>query len=101
MAKDGPKGFAGRLLCRLNRHNPEDSPVWNEGFYFSRCIHCRREILRRGGRWRSIPEGYRVVWKKRPEGYPDWSGVARRLAEEQARPAVEQDAPQHRPSPNA
>ncbi|MFN3387845.1 MAG: hypothetical protein ACK40O_02870 [Allosphingosinicella sp.] len=89
MGTSGAGGLAGRLLCRLKRHVPEDRQVWNDGFYFSRCVNCRREILRRSGRWRPIPDGYRVVWKKRPEDYPDWKGVSRRIAEEQVRHGAE------------
>ena len=89
MARDSPAGLAERLLCRLTRHVPEEAQVWNDGFYFSRCVNCRRDILRRGGRWRPVPQGYRVVWKKRPEGYPDWNSVSRHIAEEQMRAGAE------------
>ena len=23
--------------------------------------------------WRAVPKGYKVVWRPRPAGYPDWS----------------------------
>ena len=74
----------GGLLCLLMRHRPVEKQVWNDGFYFSRCSRCGCEILRRGARWRPVPAGYRVVWAPPPENYPDWNGVAARLAGEQA-----------------
>ncbi|MGE5722762.1 MAG: hypothetical protein ACM3YM_09900 [Sphingomonadales bacterium] len=52
------------LICRLTRHKPVPSYIWNDGYYFTRCSSCGCEMIGRGGMWRPVPRGYRVVWKK-------------------------------------
>jgi hypothetical protein len=61
--------MALNLLCRLGLHRPEPDPVWNQGYYFSRCARCGADIVRTpSGRWH-VPAGHKVVWKPRkPRG---------------------------------
>jgi hypothetical protein len=52
------------FLCALGRHRPEPLARWNEGYYFTRCARCGRDLVRTAyGRWHP-PKGYRVVWQK-------------------------------------
>ena len=55
------------ILCRLAGHKAAPSNIWNNGHYFSRCTICDCEMIGRGGSWRTIPRGYRVVWRPRVE----------------------------------
>lgn len=52
-----------RMLCLLAGHKPVPSEIWNHGYYFSRCQCCDRELIGRGGIWRTVPRGYRIVWR--------------------------------------
>lgn len=63
------RGSTMPLLCRLGRHVPRRLPIWNDGYYFSVCRRCNRDIVRSlNGGWQ-VPRGYRVVWQPaRPEG---------------------------------
>lgn len=55
-----------RLLCELGRHRAGPRPRWNEGYYFSRCKACGRDLVRTPfERWQ-VPRGYRVVWSPHP-----------------------------------
>ena len=58
-----------RLLCHLGFHRPEPDPVWNRGFWFSRCERCGSDLVRTAaGKWH-VPKGRKVVWKERsPRG---------------------------------
>jgi hypothetical protein len=51
------------------------SDIWNEGYYFSRCACCDREMIGRGGYWQPVPRGYRVVWKPRTAAAIIWQPV--------------------------
>lgn len=53
------------ILCRLGRHVAPADVIWNSGVYFGKCRRCDRDTLGRGDVWRSIPKGYRVVWRDR------------------------------------
>jgi hypothetical protein len=55
------------ILCRLAGHKAAPSNIWNNGHFFSRCTICDCEMIGRGGSWRTIPRGYRVVWRPREE----------------------------------
>jgi hypothetical protein len=58
-----------RLLCQFGLHSPEPDPVWNRGFWFSRCERCGADLVRTAaGKWH-VPKGRKVVWKDRkPRG---------------------------------
>ncbi|TMJ17977.1 MAG: hypothetical protein E6G94_00965 [Alphaproteobacteria bacterium] len=51
------------MLCRLGGHEAAEGEVWNQGYYFSRCRRCGRDMIRTGAEWQVVPEGHRVVWK--------------------------------------
>ena len=54
------------LLCRFGRHRPAHEARWNDGFYFSRCRGCGRDIVRTAFEGWHVPRGFRVVWQERP-----------------------------------
>jgi hypothetical protein len=73
------------ILCSIGRHEARPSPVWNGGFYFSRCKHCETDMIGEGRGFRPVPRGYEVVWKlKRPHDI-DWSRLCNSLADEVGR----------------
>lgn len=50
------------ILCALGRHRAGRRVHWNEGFYFTCCRRCGRDLVRTSyGRWH-VPRGARVVW---------------------------------------
>jgi hypothetical protein len=54
------------VLCMIGRHRALPRHVRNQGFDFGSCRRCRRALVRSGRTWRSIPKGFRVVWKSEP-----------------------------------
>jgi len=52
--------------CTAGEHQPASVPVRNQGFEFSSCRRCRRDIVRSRGAWRNVPPGFRVVWRRGP-----------------------------------
>ena len=67
-----------KLACLLKRHEAGAREARNQGFAFSRCRHCRRDLVRSGRRWRTVPRGFRIVWR-RPGGRPATSNAAQLL----------------------
>lgn len=64
-------------------------PIWNAGYWFSRCGRCGCDLIRRGGgRWRVPPKGLRVVWKERIAGQMDWNGLIARRPNRKAASAL-------------
>lgn len=64
------------VFCGVGLHKAAERPVWNNGFYFGACARCGCDLVRGAqGRWRAVPRGFRVVWRQRPPGYPDWSAT--------------------------
>lgn len=61
------------ILCRMGRHRPLPSELWNHGYFFGRCGRCGCELIRRGPEWRPVPKGYRIVWKQRLGPPIDWT----------------------------
>jgi hypothetical protein len=51
------------LLCRIAKHSAYPSKVRNQGFHFSSCRRCGRDMVRSGELWTPVPKGFRVVWK--------------------------------------
>jgi hypothetical protein len=51
------------IRCIVLRHRNTSYGVWNEGYCFSNCAHCGCDLIRNSGGWRSIPDGFRVVWR--------------------------------------
>jgi len=51
------------LICELGWHKGDRLAPWNNGYYFSKCRRCRRDIVKGStGGW-FAPKGFRVVWQ--------------------------------------
>lgn len=55
------------MRCIAGRHTAAPGGVRNQGFDFSRCRRCGRDMVRTSSRWRPVPRGFRVVWKRGPD----------------------------------
>lgn len=55
------------IRCVAGRHAAAPGEVRNQGFDFSRCRRCGRDMVRTSNRWRLVPRGFRVVWKRGPD----------------------------------
>lgn len=57
------------ILCHVIGHIRPASAVWNNGYFFSHCDRCEREIIRESGeaRWKPVPKGYQVCWRPMSE----------------------------------
>lgn len=56
-----------RFLCRVLTHRIAPHISHNQGFAFSRCRRCGRDMIRSSASqessdWRNVPAGFRVVW---------------------------------------
>lgn len=52
-----------KASCRPGAHEPASVPLRNQGLEFSRCRRCARDLIRSNGRsWRTVPNGFRVIW---------------------------------------
>ena len=80
------------LLCELGRHRAEPSPAWNNGYYFSRCRRCRRDLVRTTYSGWEVPRGYRVIWRAE-------EGAAARVNAPGATRIVREKAPLASPAP--
>lgn len=54
------------LRCLAGRHDVAPGEVRNQGFGFSRCRRCGRDMVRSTRAWRIVPKGFRVVWRRGP-----------------------------------
>ena len=61
------------LRCIIGGHRAAPDRIHNQGFDFSRCDGCRRDMIRSGRRWRTVPKGFRVVWKRKPGEWTEMS----------------------------
>ena len=52
-----------RLHCLIGNHAPLPPAAANQGFQFSACEHCGRDMVRSGRSWREVPPNFRVVWR--------------------------------------
>ena len=69
-----------KLKCRIAGHAGAEGLVYNSGFFFGRCSHCRADLIRTGkGAWQDVPEGHVVAWKagsRRSHSLPaDFTGL--------------------------
>lgn len=53
-----------RLDCLIGNHQPLPPRARNQGFQFSCCRDCGRDMVRSGRSWRRVPRGFRVVWRQ-------------------------------------
>ncbi|MFL9839460.1 hypothetical protein ABS767_00670 [Sphingomonas sp. ST-64] len=95
-------------FCHLIGHQPGDDPVWNEGYFFTRCTRCGRDMMRADGPWRSVPRKYRVAWRSGYHRHAVPSDFGRRLPVAASMPAKQRaKLPRHSvgcvlmPSPHA
>lgn len=51
------------LLCLCGQHAARPSNISNQGYYFSRCTRCRRDLIGSAVKWKPVPRGKRVVWR--------------------------------------
>ncbi|MEA3013859.1 MAG: hypothetical protein QOD42_2404 [Sphingomonadales bacterium] len=54
--------------CGDGKHVALARPVRNQGFEFGRCRKCGRDLVRSRRAWRTVPAGFRVVWRREPPG---------------------------------
>lgn len=52
------------IPCLLGGHSAFPSSVRNQGFYFSKCRCCGRDMIRSSRGWQRVPRGFRVVWRR-------------------------------------
>jgi hypothetical protein len=53
-----------RLHCIIGNHAPLPPAAANQGFQFSTCEHCGRDMVRSGRSWHAVPRRFRVVWRE-------------------------------------
>ena len=63
------------LLCRLRAHVIAPMAQYNQGFFFSRCLRCDRDMIRSDAarslsRWKRVPAGFRVTRHRRLAATP-------------------------------
>ena len=56
------------ISCADGKHVALPRPIRNQGFDFGRCRSCGRDLVRSGRAWRTVPAGFRVVWRRDPPG---------------------------------
>lgn len=64
------------LDCAAGKHAPTAPGVRNQGLEFGCCRGCGRDLVRSRGAWRTVPRGFRVVWRQGP---PAEAASARQL----------------------
>jgi hypothetical protein len=47
----------------MGHHDVAPGEVRNQGFGFSHCRLCGRDMMRSDQAWRTVPKGFRVVWR--------------------------------------
>jgi len=55
------------LLCTLSPHRAAPVVLENQGFLFSRCKRCQRDLVCSVSgppSWRAVPDGFRVAWRE-------------------------------------
>lgn len=52
------------IMCLVAGHHAFPSSVRNQGFYFSQCRCCGRDMIRSQHGWQKVPKGLRVVWRR-------------------------------------
>ena len=53
------------VRCIVGQHAAAPGEVRNQGFGFSTCRRCGRDMVRSTQEWRIVPRGFRVVWRRR------------------------------------
>jgi hypothetical protein len=50
--------------CASGKHEVAANGVRNQGLEFGRCGRCGRDLIRSRRQWRTVPQGFRVVWRR-------------------------------------
>jgi hypothetical protein len=66
--------------CGDGKHVALARPIRNQGFDFGRCRKCGRDLVRSRSAWRTVPTGFRVVWRREPPGAGQASAAQLKLA---------------------
>jgi hypothetical protein len=66
--------------CGDRKHVALARPIRNQGFDFGRCRKCGRDLVRSRRAWRTVPAGFRVVWRRDPPGAGHASAAQLKLA---------------------
>ena len=67
------RGAVMKILCDMGLHKAIPSKIWNDGYYFSRCVRCGADMIRAPeGPWKTVPSTLRVVWRKRTQDDVVW-----------------------------
>jgi hypothetical protein len=67
------------ISCGERNHVALARPIRNQGFEFGRCRKCGRDLVRSRRAWRTVPPGFRVVWRRGPPGAGDTSAAQLKL----------------------
>lgn len=65
--------------CGDGKHVALTRPIRNQGFDFGRCRKCGRDLVRSRRAWRTVPAGFRVVWRREPPGTGQTSAAQLKL----------------------
>lgn len=60
--------------CTAGKHDAAPGAVRNQGFEFSRCRRCGRDLIRSNAKWTPVPAGFRVVWRRHAPTQRDSAG---------------------------
>jgi hypothetical protein len=86
--------MAMHWLCSIAMHKALPSNVWNNGYFFSRCHRCGRDMIRPpNGSWKRLPRGMAVVWKPITDNDIRWDLYISRAKRTKAEPVAEPQAP--------
>ncbi|HEV7658531.1 MAG TPA: hypothetical protein VGO55_01675 [Allosphingosinicella sp.] len=66
--------------CGDGKHVALARPIRNQAFDFGRCRKCGRDLVRSRRAWRTVPAGFRVVWRREPPGTGQASAAQLKLA---------------------
>lgn len=51
------------ILCLTGFHSTRPSTIANQGYFFSSCTRCGRQMIGSAVKWKPVPRLMRVVWK--------------------------------------
>jgi hypothetical protein len=54
------------LTCELGWHRADPLARWNDGYYFSKCTRCGRDLVRTAYQRWHVPKGCKIVWQASP-----------------------------------
>jgi hypothetical protein len=60
------------ILCLAGHHSTRPSNIANQGYYFSSCTRCGRQMIGSAVKWKPVPRVLRVVWRPAARGRPSF-----------------------------